>query len=98
MKIWRLESDLDSDHEEKVDLDVSPSALIAKSVKRIKVVQKEDKMYPSLTNIENREAETDMDNETSTGFTPQDSFNSSMSTRSLGSLIQMDKSASEVIF
>jgi hypothetical protein len=73
------------------EMDVSPSALIAKSVKRIKVIQKEDKMYPSLTDIENTEAETDMDNDTNTSSiesSPPGSFNSSMSTSSLGSFIQ----------
>ena len=44
------EENEESDDEEEQE--VLPSALIAKSVKQIKVVKKDDKMYPSLIDIE----------------------------------------------
>lgn len=69
---------------------ISPSMLIAKSVKPIKVLKKNDKMYPSLTDIENTETEDNETNTSSVGSSPvaSCSFNSSMSTSSLGSFIQ----------
>lgn len=70
----------------------SPSMLIAKSVKPIRrVVTKDDKMYPSLTDLENNtETEDNETNTSSVGSSPvaSCSFNSSMSTSSLGSFIQ----------